>query len=120
MDETAIKREYKRLTDLLKKADIQPKYKDALAPVIDNLAWQKVKLDETRELMKTQAVICTYDNGGGQKGIRENPIFKGYENLWKAYLAGLEKVLSYLPKDMQEEIKEDNKNVLMQVLEMKK
>lgn len=119
-NEVAIQKEYKRLTDLLNRAEVQPKYKEVLTPVIENLALQRVKLDETRELMKTQAVICKYDNGGGQSGIRENPIFKGYENLWKAYLAGIEKVLNYLPKEMQEEVQSDTKDVLALVREMKK
>ena len=40
-----------------------------------------------------------YDNGGGQKGIRENPAFKGYESLWKAYMQGMNRILDTLPPE---------------------
>ena len=63
---------------------------------------------------------CHYDNGGGQTGERENPIFKAYINLWRAYMVGLEKYTSYLPKELQEEAAGDSLSVLDQVKQMKK
>lgn len=120
MDDNRVLQEHKRLEDLLERADVPHRQRDVLAPVIDNMAWQRIKLDETREEMKEASVVCAYDNGGGQTGTRENPIFKAYINLWRAYMVGLEKYTSYLPKELQEEAAGDCISVLEQVKQMKK
>ena len=120
MDKNSVETEYKRLQDLLDRADVPQQKRDVLAPVIDNMAWQRVKLDEAREEMQDASVVCEYNNGGGQTGTRENPIFKAYINLWRAYMVGLEKFTSYLPKDLQEEAVGDSISVLDQVKKMKK
>ena len=70
------------------------------------------------ELMKDADVVIEYNNGGGQEGIRENPIFKAYISLFRIYLAGLDKFTSYLPKDLQEEEKQSS-NVLAQVIDLR-
>ena len=71
----------------------------ALESVIENTAWMRVKLDDTRESIKGSGVAIPYNNGGGQKGIRENPLFKGYQSLWKSYMSGMETIIACLPKD---------------------
>lgn len=119
MDKSKVTREHKRLEALLDRAEVPKQQRDVLAPVIDNMAWQRVKLDEAREEMKDASVVCEYDNGGGQTGTRENPIFKAYINLWRAYMVGLEKYTSYLPKELQEEAAGDGLSVLDQVRQMK-
>lgn len=118
MNTKAIKKEYKRLEGLLDKAGVPEHQKEVLQPVIDNLSWQRVKLEETMELMKDADVVIEYNNGGGQEGIRENPIFKAYISLFRIYLAGLDKFTSYLPKDLQEEEKQSS-NVLAQVIDLR-
>lgn len=120
MDKRKVTREHKRLEALLDRADVPKQQRDVLAPVIDNMAWQRVKLDEAREEMQDASIVCHYDNGGGQSGERENPIFKAYINLWRAYMVGLEKYTSYLPKELQEEAAGDSLSVLDQVKQMKK
>lgn len=120
MNTKKIKQEHDRLTALLVKAGVPKQKQDALEPVIDNISWQRVKLDDTRKEMKTASVVCEYNNGGGQSGIRENPIFKSYINLWRAYMIGLEKFTSYLPKDLQEEATNEGLTMLEKVKEMKR
>lgn len=71
----------------------------ALESIIENTAWMKIKLDDAREAVKTSNVVIPYDNGGGQTGLRENPLFKGYESLWKSYMAGMCKILDCLPNE---------------------
>ena len=73
---------------------------DALQPVIENTAWMKAKLDDARAAIKTAQIVVTYNNGGGQKGIRENPLFKGYEALWKSYMHGMNRILDSLPPEI--------------------
>lgn len=115
MDKRKVTQERRRLEALL--ADVPQR--DALAAVIDNMAWQRVKLDEAMEQMQDASVICEYNNGGGQTGTRENPLFKSYLNLWRGYLAGFEKLASYLPKETQEEVT-GPVDVLAKVRAMKK
>lgn len=120
MDKRLVKKEQERLTALLKAAEIPQKQQAVLLPVIDNMAWQRIKLDEAREEMQDASIVCEYDNGGGQTGTRENPIFKAYISLWRAYMVGLEKYTSYLPKDLQDEAAGDCLTMLEQVRQLQK
>lgn len=94
--------EAERLKGLLFDCGVSESRLALLAPVIENTAWMKAKLDEAREAVKTSNVVIKYDNGGGQSGLRENPLFKGYEALWKAYMNGFSKLLEYVPRDIVE------------------
>ena len=120
MDKRKVTAEKKRLIALLDRAEVPAQQQEVLAPVIDNMAWQRVKLDEARQQMQDASIVCHYSNGGGQEGERENPIFKAYINLWRAYMVGLDKFTSYLPKDMQAEVAGEVLDVLAQVKQMKK
>lgn len=104
MDDTEIKKraeeEQDRITKILKDTGISERRMQMLAPVILNTSWMKAKLDDAREAIKHSSVVISYDNGGGQKGIRENPLFKGYEALWKSYIQGMDRILAALPAEM--------------------
>ena len=99
--------EKQRLTSLLFSCHISNERIELLAPVIENTAWMKAKLDEARELIRNASVAIPYDNGGGQTGIRENPLFKGYESLWKSYMSGLNVILAALPREVVEKEAEE-------------
>lgn len=94
--------EINRLTEVLEAANISKRRMDALQTVIENTAWMKAKLDDAREAIKNSQIVIKYDNGGGQRGLRENPLFKGYESLWKAYMLGMGKILDALPPEIAE------------------
>lgn len=94
--------EKQRLTSLLFSCEVSENRVNALESVIDNTSWMKAKLDEAREAIKNTSVAIPYDNGGGQTGIRENPLFKGYESLWKSYISGLNMILSTCPQRIVE------------------
>lgn len=98
--EEAIREEVERLHELLDEYDISDRRKKLLEPVIENTAFMKVKLEEARKMVKETSVVIQYDNGGGQKGLRENPIFKGYEALWKSYMAGMNEITKALPQEV--------------------
>ena len=107
MNETEIKaraeEEQRRIADLLNEVGISDKRQKLLEPIILNTAWMKAKLDDAREAIKNSNIVISYDNGGGQKGIRENPLFKGYESLWRSYMAGMSKILDALPQEAIEQ-----------------
>lgn len=103
--EEAVKKEQRKINRELKKAKISSHKMKVIEPVVVNVAFMKVKLDEARDQMKDSTITVDYDNGGGQKGVRENPIFKAYEALWKSYSIGMDRIFSILPEEIQEEIK---------------
>lgn len=117
MDELEIKAradaEQKRISDLLIEVGISDKRQKLLEPIILNTAWMKAKLDDAREAIKNSNIVISYDNGGGQKGIRENPLFKGYESLWRSYMAGMAKILEALPAEVVEQSVEVEKPATM-------
>lgn len=95
--------EQNRIINLLLEVGISDKRMKLLEPIILNTAWMKAKLDDAREAIKNSNIVISYDNGGGQKGIRENPLFKGYESLWRSYMAGMAKILDSLPQEQIEQ-----------------
>lgn len=111
--------EAERLRGLLFSCGQNKERVEALEPIISNTAWMKAKLDDARDAIKSSNVAIPYDNGGGQKGIRENPLFKGYESLWKSYLAGMAKILEALPSSVVEEEKEQQSQSVLQLVRSK-
>ena len=93
------RKERDKLKELLISLNISERRQSALEAIIENIAWMKVKLDETRKMIANSNVAIPYDNGGGQTGIRENPLFKGYESLFKSYMSGMERILDLLPPE---------------------
>ncbi len=120
MNSKQVNKELKRLENIIAEANLTPTVQSALTPVIANVAWQSVKLAEAREQLKNEGLTIPYENGGGQSGIRENPLFKAYINLWRAYMLGVEKITSYLPKEIQAQVVPENVSILDKVKSMKK
>lgn len=121
--DSRVDREKQRLTALLFDCGISETRMHALEPIIENVAWMRGKLDDTREAIKTSEVVIAYDNGGGQKGLRENPLFKGYYSLFKSYMRGLDAILDALPKEVAKAVEaevEQPKTVLELVREKHK
>lgn len=108
--------EAERLTRLLFDYNIPEKKTELLRDTISNIAWMKVKLDDTRDTIRHTDVAIPYDNGGGQKGVRENPLFKGYESLWKSYMAGMRVIMDLLPVEEVEEIQEDRPKTVLELV----
>lgn len=96
-----------RLMDILVDAEVSARRMKTLTPVVENTAWMKVKLDDSRAAIKNAQVAITYNNGGGQTGLRENPLFKGYESLWKSYMSGMTAILAALPPEIANVVEEE-------------
>lgn len=119
MDEKEIRaraeEEQNRIIEILNDVGISARRMKLMEPLILNTAWMKAKLDDTREAIKNSNVVIPYDNGGGQKGLRENPLFKGYESLWKSYIQGMNRILDCLPQEviaLETEVVEKPKTML--------
>lgn len=97
-DQEKARREQRRLKKMLVNSNVPSESINLLDSLIENAAWMKIKLDGAREAIRTTNVVIPYDNGGGQQGLRENPLFKGYESLLKSYMASLKMILDVLPQ----------------------
>lgn len=119
----AAEKEKRRIKKLLKDAEVSENKIKILEPVIENTAWMKAKLDDAREQIRGSSIAIPYNNGGGQKGLRENPLFKGYENLWRCYIAGMSKIMESLPAEYQETEKDaeviENPRTVLEIVRAK-
>lgn len=118
-----IEHEKMRLTSLLDGTNISDKRREALEAVIDNLAFMRIKLECTVSEISEEGLSVPYDNGGGQAGIRENPAYRAYINMWKSYLSGIEKVIAALPAESKAIVEDDvqsEDNVLQIVMNRKR
>ena len=62
----------------------------------ENVVFMAHKLKETRDSMGRTPLIVRYDNGGGQSGYRENPVFKAYNSMASRYIAALHELESII------------------------
>ncbi len=87
-----VKTVYDKLLKLTKVA-MDEKEREVLMPLMKNIAWQKVKLEDARSDLMSASLFVAYDNGGGQTGIREHPGFAAYNKLMATYTRGLKQLL---------------------------
>ena len=81
----------------------------------ENVFFMEGKLVETRKGLANQQVVIAYDNGGGQKGIRKNPIFEGYNQLMANYRKTLDQLVCLI-RDYGGVNDEDADNPLARIL----
>lgn len=62
----------------------------------ENVLWMEAKLANAREAIGKSSVAIPYDNGGGQRGIRKNPAFDGYNSLMSSYTKALRQLCEML------------------------
>lgn len=109
-----------RLLECLHGCGVDDTMIETLRPVMENVAYMKDKLDGARDAIKNSSVAISYDNGGGQKGIRENPLYKGYEALWKSYLAGMKMIIDAMPECETKKTEEERPVNMLQMIRAKK
>ena len=99
--QTRYQAEVERLLALTEDA-IPSTQRDIALPLIHNLAWQKVKLDEARHDLMGESLYIPYDNGGGQSGIREHPGFVAYNKLFTTFSRGIKQLIDLMDYDAGE------------------
>ena len=62
-------------------------------PLLANIAFLKVKLDDAR----SEDIFTEYDNGGGQSGLREHPGFSAYNKLFTTFSRGIKQLTDMIP-----------------------
>ena len=75
-----------------------------------NVIFQCAKLAETRKAMEKNRsqLIVAYNNGGGQSGIRKNPVYEAYNQLMANYRKSLAQLVELLQTYGMEDVKSDD------------
>lgn len=69
----------------------------------ENVLWMESKLANAREVIGKSSVAIPYDNGGGQRGIRKNPAFDGYNSLMSSYTKALKQLCEMLGTEVEDD-----------------
>ena len=83
--------EAERITQLLQDSGVTDERIAMMDSVITNVAWMRIKLDETRKAIANMSVAIPYDNGGGQ--TVERYTISGVSFKKKSSLALIEQLL---------------------------
>ncbi len=77
----------------------------------EELVWQREKLENARRTIDSSnmAMVVSYDNGGGQRGIRKNPMFEAYNAAFKNYERGIAALDSMLKGGKGSKVKKAGK-----------
>ena len=94
--ESRYQSELKKLQRLTKDA-IPDEKRSAVLPLMSNIAFLKVKLDEARRELMHESIFTEYDNGGGQSGLREHPGFSAYNRLFTTFSRGIKQLTDMMP-----------------------
>lgn len=54
------------------------------------VAWMAQRLEQSRAVIADSSILIAYDNGGGQKGVRKNPGYEAYAQLFNAFVRGMQ------------------------------
>lgn len=81
-------------------AGVKTLHNEALE-LAESVLFMAEKLKESRELMANEPLVIDYDNGGGQKGIRENPHYVAFEHLMATYTKALRQLTEIVEKGTQ-------------------
>ena len=88
--------ELKKLQRLTK--DVIPDdRRNAIMPLMSNIAFLKVKLDQARNELMGESIFTEYDNGGGQSGVREHPGISAYNKLFTTFSRGIKQITDMMP-----------------------
>lgn len=74
---------------------------DEALELAESVLFMAEKLKESRLLMADEPLVVEYDNGGGQKGIRENPHYVAFEKLIATYTKSLDQLTKIIEKGTQ-------------------
>lgn len=91
-----VESELRKLQRLTKDAIPEDKRSVVLA-LLPNIAFLKVKLDDSRRCLLYECIFTEYDNGGGQSGLREHPGFAAYNKLFTTFSRSIKQLTDMMP-----------------------
>ena len=99
----AIAKEQRKLMKMFEPLLSAEDFKTA-AGMIENVAFMRVSLTEIRTSIEENGYVESYDNGGGQKGLKDSTYLRSYNNLMKTYNTTMKLLLSIVPRDLRGEV----------------
>lgn len=98
-------------------AVVPEKLRPYATELAENVVFQCKKLAETRKSMQksNSQLVVAYNNGGGQSGIRKNPIYEAYNQLMANYRKSLAQLTELLQEYGMEDVQADD-SPLAQIL----
>lgn len=94
--QSRLESELRKLRELTKDA-IPDEKRKAIMPLLANIAFLKVKLDDARAELLYEDIFTEYDNGGGQTGLREHPGFSAYNKLFTTFSRAVKQLTDMMP-----------------------
>ena len=76
---------------------------DEALELAESVVFMADKLKESRKAMAKEPLVIDYDNGGGQKGIRENPHYTAFEKLMATYIRSLDQLTKIINENGSEQ-----------------
>lgn len=70
--------------------------RDRAVELAENVLWMELKLADARKVIGRSSVAIPYDNGGGQRGVRRNPAYDGYNTLMASYTKAVRQLTDML------------------------
>ncbi|MBU5289999.1 hypothetical protein AALJ34_17010 [Paraclostridium bifermentans] len=94
--EDEIKKEITKIKSLLK--DVDKKKIKGLTSIIDNAAFMAVTLRGLKDQMNKDGLVCEYQNGEHQFGVKKSPEVEIYNTMIKNYIAAMKPILDFTGK----------------------
>lgn len=94
--EDEIKKEITKIKSLLK--DVDKKKIKGLTSLIDNAAFMAVTLRGLKDQMNKDGLVCEYQNGEHQFGVKKSPEVEIYNTMIKNYIAAMKPILDFTGK----------------------
>ena len=94
--QSRLESELRKLRELTKDA-IPDEKRKAIMPLLANIAFLKVKLDDARAELLYEDIFTEYDNGGGQTGLREHPGFSAYNKMFTTFSRSVKQLTDMMP-----------------------
>lgn len=98
--ESRIKSENTRLRKLF--ADLAPNELAFVAPLLKNMAFQVVTLEDLQTEINASGTVDEYMNGAAQYGKKASATIQAYNAVFKNYLSAADKLIARLPKEKRQ------------------
>ena len=97
--ESRIKREQTRLQKLF--ADLPPNELAFVEPLLQNVAFMAVTLEDLQAEINATGAVDEYQNGVGQYGKKAAATIQAYNAIMKNFLSATDKLIGRLPKEQR-------------------
>ena len=96
IDEKAIRKEKNRLLKVFR--EIDKNKLEFVKKQIDNLAYLNLLAEQLRYSISVNGTTCGWDNGGGQKGVKDNPDVRNLISVQKNIVSITNQLIDLVPK----------------------